>query len=132
MKIYIASKAIHRPRWRSLRSAGVPIISRWIDVEDKYSADPTGLDFANLWDMCVEDVRECDVLVCYVEQGEVLKGALVELGGALLLGKRIIASGPRTAYADNGTWLHHSGIEYSGKEISKLLVDLTPAELLDE
>lgn len=132
MKIYIASKANHRAKWRSLRSAGVPIISRWIDVDDKFSDDPTGLDYEKLWEMCVEDVRECSLLVCYVEFGEVLKGALVELGGALLLGKPIIACGPRSAYAANGTWLHHPGIQYSSKEISKLLVDLTPSEMLDE
>ncbi len=125
MKIYIASKASHRPRWRELRDRfGVPIISRWIDVEDKFNDDPTGLDYEELWDWCVEDCKICDVLVVFAEFGEVLKGALVEVGVALSQKKRVIAVGPRSVFEQNGTWLNHYGIEHTDKSITRVLDEL--------
>lgn len=112
MRIYIASKACHRPLWREFREAGHNIISRWIDVPDKYSEDPEGLDFTQLWQWCVEDVISCDALVCHVEPGEVLKGAILEVGVALAHNKRVILLGPRREYLNNGTWINHPGIEH--------------------
>ncbi len=124
MKIYIASKANHRPTWRLLRDEGVPIISRWIDVDDKYSVDPAELDFQALWDTCVEDVLACDVLVCYVEPGEVLKGAILELGIAIGAGKKILLVGDREDYLKNGTWFNYRGCDHRvGWEIEEVLRD---------
>lgn len=111
-KIYIASKANHRPTWRAFRQGGHNIISRWIDTDDKFTADPGELDFQALWDTCVEDVLACDVLVCYIERDEVLKGALLEIGIALGSGKRVILVGPRAEYLKNGTWINHRAIEH--------------------
>lgn len=114
-KIYIASKASHRPHWRELRGHGHNIISRWIDVDDKYIGttfgDPVSLDYRALWDTCVQDVIACDVLICYVEPDEVLKGALIEVGVALGLGKRVICVGHKSDYLKNGTWINHRSIE---------------------
>lgn len=120
-KIYIASKAIHRPMWRYLRDRwDFHIISTWIDTPDEFIGvtDEVNLDYTKLWLSCVNDVRNCDVLVMYVEEGERMKGALIELGIALGLGKEVIVTGP---VGDNGTWHHHPKVEVSDKSISELL-----------
>jgi hypothetical protein len=122
-KIYIASKAKHRPRWRDFRDVmGYDIISKWIDTEDTYIgisvADNSDLDYTKLWRECVQDVKDCDVLVMYVEEGERMKGALIELGIALGLRKEIIVTGP---LGDNGTWHHHDLVEVSDKSIEDLM-----------
>lgn len=103
-KIYIASKAIHRPHWREYRGEGLPIISRWIDVDDKYSTDPEGLDYEALWDICVEDVSQADALVIYAEPDEVLKGAILELGLAIGQNKLIAMCGDLETFKQNGSW----------------------------
>jgi len=108
MKIYIASKAIRRPRWRELRDAGAPFISRWIDVADGLSDDE--VNFAELWTWCMEDVANCDVLIAVVAPDERLKGVLVELGAALALGKRVILIGDPGR--ENGTWFNNPQIEW--------------------
>ena len=59
--IYIASKAKHGPRWRALRSVGVPIISTWID-----ESDPASL--AELWLRNASEALWADVLIAYREQ----------------------------------------------------------------
>lgn len=117
-KIYIASKAHHRPRWRAVRDNGYEIVSQWIDTEDKFTLDPTDLDFVKLWEMCLADIKSCDVLVLYVEDGERLKGALVELGAAIALNKEIIVTG---RIGDNGSWHNHPKIEVSGKTLEEVL-----------
>lgn len=119
-RIYIASKAKHRPRWREFRDIlGYDIISQWIDTDDKFNENPEGLDYAKLWRACVQDVKNCDVLVIYIEEEEHLKGALVELGIALGLNKEIIVTG---ILGDNGTWYHHDRVEVSDKPIEELMV----------
>lgn len=103
-KIYIASKAIHRPRWREYREEGLPIVSRWIDVDDKYSTDATGLDYEALWDMCIADVKKADALVIYAEPDEVLKGAILELGAAIAQKKIVAMCGDLETLKQNGSW----------------------------
>lgn len=101
-KIYIASKAKHRPRWRAAREAGAPLHSRWIDTPD--GVETIDLNYRGLWQTCIEDVRACTALVCYAEAGEVLKGALIEVGAALALRKHVFVCGSREAMAENGSW----------------------------
>jgi hypothetical protein len=108
MKIYIASKAAHRPRWRDLRAAGAPFISRWIDLGDDIADED--VNFPELWTWCIEDVKECDVLIAVVASGERLKGVLIEIGAALAFGKRIIVIGDPGR--ENGTWINHPDIEW--------------------
>jgi hypothetical protein len=68
-KIYIASKAKHRPHWRRLRDdLGFNIISQWIDTDDEFLNDDEGLNYATLWEGCVQDAKDCDVLILYVER----------------------------------------------------------------
>lgn len=76
--IYVASKVKHANMWRALRQAGYPIISSWI-----YEAGvDTTSDWPGLWVRCVHEVQAATCLILYLEEGEMLKGALVELGVA--------------------------------------------------
>lgn len=90
MKIYMASKAKHGPRWRALRDDhGVPINSSWIDEAEEGLTS----DWADLWSRCVNEACEADAVILYCEPGEVLKGALVEVGAALAVGNKVYAVG---------------------------------------
>lgn len=109
-KIYIASKAHHRPIWRLYRdNKGIAFTSRWINVPDEFIGRslPEELDFKQLWIECVEDVINADILVLFCEEGDVLKGALFEMGIALAAGKMILACGHKETILKNGSWIAH-------------------------
>jgi hypothetical protein len=86
---YIASKVKHAPKWIELRSLGVNIISSWIDEAGE---GQTG-NYRELSTRCLKEIRRCGALVLYFESGEILKGALLEAGAALALGKQVRAVG---------------------------------------
>jgi hypothetical protein len=119
-RIYIASKAKHRPRWREFRD----LDDRFIGVDD-----PNQIDYPKHWKECVQDVKDCDVLVMYVETGEVMKGALIELGMALAQGKEIIVAGD---LGDNGTWWHHPNVQVSDKSIEDLMLFIYGSDRVSE
>lgn len=120
--IYIASKAIHRPHWRTHRDEyGVNIISRWIDTDDKYSTNPDGLDYEKLWSECLEDIWKSKVLICYVAEGEILKGALIEIGAATALGKPVLLCGHKPTFEENGTWFNLSNVMYCDERLGDAL-----------
>lgn len=87
--IYIASRASvpeRAARWRRYRSAGVHITSTWIDEDGEGQTN----DLSELWMRIVAEVAVSDRLVLYAEPDDFpLKGALIEVGVALGLGKRI-------------------------------------------
>lgn len=88
--IYVASKAVaHGPHWRSLRDQGLPILSSWIDESDPGLT----LDWPDLWHRCLTEVAKSSALIVYLEPGEVLKGAWIEVGAALALGIPVIGVG---------------------------------------
>lgn len=81
--VYVASKVHHYEMWLARRRAGDPIISTWIDE----GAPGASASMPDLWIRCVSEASRCDALICYYEEGETLKGALVEIGCALSNGK---------------------------------------------
>lgn len=87
--IYLASKTTHAPRWRQLRSNGVPIISTWIDEAGQGESKC----LADLWMRCIDEAAGATCVIIYREQGEVLKGAFVEAGAALAVGTPVYAVG---------------------------------------
>ena len=91
MKFYVASKSKHGAMWQKWRKNGVQITSRWIDKWDKgrFPADQQ----TQHWDDILEDIKNCDALVLYTQNGEVQKGALAEWGMAFALGKRLFYVG---------------------------------------
>ena len=76
----------------------MPIISTWID-EAVYKQSPS---LSDLWIRCIREASMASALVLYIETGEVLKGALVEVGVALASGKRVYIVGDIVA-----SWTHH-------------------------
>jgi hypothetical protein len=87
--IYIASKTKHADKWKAYRHAGFPVASTWID---EAGANETG-DWVDLWLRCVWEASKCAVLIAYREEGEKLKGTLVEVGCALSQGRLVLLTG---------------------------------------
>ena len=95
--IYIASKTRHAPKWIALRAGGAPITATWID---EAGAGDT-LDFSDLWRRCVSEASSGAALILYHEDGDVLRGALVEAGAALASGRLVFLVSP-VASGDTG------------------------------
>ena len=98
-KIYTASKTQHADKWKALRARGFPIISTWIDEAGVGETQ----SFSDLWTRCILEAKSCDLLLCYREPGEVLKGAFIEVGAALASGKPVAVVGD----FDGMSFLHH-------------------------
>ena len=107
MKIYTASKAKHAPWWQSLRAAGLNICASWIDWKFNYNGEPaTAEDWASHWKSCIDQAASCDVLLLFCLDGEVQKGALIELGAALAAGRRVFMVTPY-----DWSWCHHPQVQ---------------------
>ena len=117
LKIYVASRASIPARaalWRDLRDRhGARIISSWIDEAGGGETE----DFADLWARILREVEACDRLVLYIEVGDFpLKGALIEVGAALALGKPVWVIGVGIALEKRscrpvGSWINHPRVE---------------------
>ena len=106
LKVYIASKLCHADKWHELRETWpeVVFVMRWPFCHvGNIPDDPV---FAKIfWEQDLEDVSKSDVVLVYAEPGEKLRGALVEAGMAIALGKCVICVG--VEHQDFGTWTHH-------------------------
>lgn len=87
--IYFASKTGHAPKWRALRDAGVSICSSWIYEAEEGQTD----SYAELSDRSMREIAGAAAVLLYCEPGELLKGALIEVGGALMIGKPVLCVG---------------------------------------
>lgn len=117
IKIYGASRATLPARpamWKALRKSGASIVSTWIDEAD---AGVTS-DFSELWYRIECEIRSADRLVLYVEIGDFpLKGALVEVGMALAMGKPVFIVAPNIDLDDRdfkplGSWAKHPNVSF--------------------
>jgi hypothetical protein len=79
--IYVASKTKHAEMWRLLRT-NMHIESTWIDEAGEGETD----DYSELAARCLREVQSSSALVLYCQPGDVLKGALIEVGAALAFG----------------------------------------------
>lgn len=89
MRLYTASKTTHAHLWQALRSSGVPITATWIDE----AGEGQTASYAELADRCIREVAQADAVLLYCAPGEILKGALIEVGAALALGKPVLCVG---------------------------------------
>lgn len=100
--------------WRKLQQE-VPHVffnARWLkraENEDKLTDE----DFGDLWKECQEDIKGADILLMYAENGDQLKGALVEVGMALAYGVQVIVVTPVENARSYGTWIHKKGILFA-------------------
>lgn len=88
--VYIASRAVHAPKWRGLRERGLPVASTWIDE----AGSGETRDWSDLAARCIREAVGCRALLLYMERGELLKGALMETGAALGAGRPVVFVGP--------------------------------------
>lgn len=95
--------------WRQLREAGIEIVSTWID-----EAEPgETADLGELWVRIAREIASADRLVLYVEADDFpLKGAFIEVGIALGMGKPIVLVAPEIefsapSYRPIGSWIKH-------------------------
>lgn len=102
--VYMASKTAHAGRWRDLRKQGFPVACTWID---EAGAGETA-DFPDLWARCIREAATAAALILYCEPGEILKGALVEVGAALAAGVPVLWVGP----AGSHTVTQHAGVRW--------------------
>lgn len=86
--------------WRSFRERGYDITSRWIDSGAQES------DMESIWVKCHTDIAKADVLVFFMDDGDVAKGALVEVGMALARGMTVLAVGATPDHS----WTNHPGV----------------------
>ena len=87
--IYVASKTKHFKKWLAFRDAGYAINSTWLDE----ALPGQSKDLSDLWVRCCMEVNQAGVLVAYREKGEILKGAMIEIGVALSKPKPVLLVG---------------------------------------
>lgn len=103
IKVYTASKLRHAEMWRTLHMDGVEFTARWPRLH--VGTVPDDPRYAKIfWVHDEEDVRASDVVLVYAELKDKLRGALVEAGMAIALGKDVIVVGE---HDDFGTWQYH-------------------------
>ena len=108
-RIYIASKTIHAPKWRRLRNEGYNIISTWID-ETGIGQTP---NYTELSIRCIKEIRQSDFLIFYCEEGEIQKGAFIEMGAALAFGIEVRCVVNRSADSNKVFRYHPLSREFS-------------------
>lgn len=96
--IYTASRVRHANKWLKLRGEGVPIVATWIDEAGVGQTD----NYPDLWRRCIEEAASAEAVLVYAEEGDSLKGALVEVGAALGSGTPVFCVGPM-----EGSWVQH-------------------------
>ena len=87
--IYCASRVKHAAMWAELRAHGAPIIATWIDEAGE---GQTG-EHAELAERCIREATQAQAVVLYCEPGDILKGALIEVGAALAVGIPVFSVG---------------------------------------
>lgn len=104
VRIYIASKMHHAEKWREAYDefGDIHICSRWPFLEP--FINPTAENARKFWHADVQDIADCHVLIVYAEPEEKLRGALVEAGIAIGMGRPVIVVGD---HPDFGTWSYH-------------------------
>ena len=103
--IYTASKIRHAGKWRDLRIAhpDIHFTARWPYLETE--VPPTPEQGAIFWPDDFTDIENADFVLAYGADGDVLRGALVEVGAALATGRRVIIVADDTVGL--GTWQYH-------------------------
>lgn len=102
--IYGASKLKHAEMWLDLRIEfpWIDWTARWPDIVGKW--EDTSDNAQCFWQVDFEDVAKADYVFCYGQLTDHLRGALVEAGIALGLGRWVIVIGQSP---DFGTWQYH-------------------------
>lgn len=111
LRVYFASKTSHAQKWRDfdLKSPVLKVTGRWIkrviiDDGDLLKRGHGREMSARCWIEDQQDIQCSDYLVLYAEEGEHLRGGLVEAGIAIEYGIPVICIG---SHPDYGSWQWH-------------------------
>lgn len=111
--IYVASRVKHAEIWKSYRAYGWPITATWIDE----AGEGETADFGDLWERIWDEIYSSDCLVLYAAGMEdfPFKGALVEVGMALAMRKRVLVALEDVTLEGRtmrpvGSWLFHRNV----------------------
>lgn len=123
-RIYIASKIKHADLWIAFRESypSVDFTCRWLDIEPLLEGK-TSLNYIDknrakeVWDIDFRDVRTADFCIVYAEEGEHLKGGLVEAGMCIASGGKVIVIGEHPDYS---SWQYHRQVYYEPNVVSAL------------
>lgn len=108
MKVYVASQTHHAEQWLEIGQewrlqTGHQIISSWPQMV--YDGVPESTYNSKVfWQKNVSEIQDANVVLVFADTGDVLRGALVEVGVALATEIPIVCVGDHTSY---GTWRHH-------------------------
>jgi hypothetical protein len=88
---YVASKSKFWPWWQGLRSAGIPIMSSWIDWSHNIDdSEPDDDEWRAHAEQCLEQAAAGDITLLYIDRDDARHfGALLEAGAALGAGKQV-------------------------------------------
>ena len=104
--VYPASKLRHGKMLKDvLNRANIQCAAHWPELVGKIS-DST-LNAPVFWRRNMMDVANCDMVLLYAEEGDKLRGALVEAGAAFMATKPVIVVGD---HQDYGTWKYYPGV----------------------
>ena len=112
LNIYPASMLRHAPKWQTLRhewKSFARFVATWPDQVTRgsepadVSPDPAIMRLA--WVTNCEEIKSCDFLLIYAEEGDNLRGAFIEAGVAMATFKTIILCGPEGPWW--GSWKFH-------------------------
>lgn len=114
-RIYTASRALplRAQMWRDFRASGFNISASWID---EAGVGETA-DYAELWYRIHHEIYTSHKLVLYARTEDFpLKGALVEVGMAIGLGKPVVVCLPGVELAGDtfrplGSWIKHRSVK---------------------
>ena len=120
VRVYTASKLHHAALWRGLRETnpGIYFTARWPFFAGAVSDSSDAAEY--FWQDDLADVLRSDVVLVYALSGEKLRGALVEVGAALSLGRVVYVVGK---HEDYGTWQYHPNVVRVGT-LDKALEEL--------
>lgn len=91
IKIYIAAKVEHAAKLAAYRKDGFHVNARWAFMAD---AGREQMKPVTHWQQeNFDDIEAAHFFILYLEPGDKLKGALVELGWALRAGKQVWIAG---------------------------------------
>lgn len=110
-KIYVASQVRHAPMWQDWRAKHmntIEVTSSWIDMVGKVPATKDNAVW--IWTLDHYQIMKSDVIVAYAVDGDVLRGALVEVGIGLALHKQILITGDGNNNSW-GSWQNHPLVE---------------------
>lgn len=95
-KVYVASKVKYAPMWLEMKTEilelyGMNVTSSWIHEAEEGQTS----DYEDLTLRCFRELMECDFVILFSNnEEEILKGALMEVGAALVQNKPVFYIGP--------------------------------------